>query len=419
MMSKWSRIILSKRALALLAVLALALSMAGAAVVMAQPGRPDPIRPPMGQLAQSGFLGIGIEDAEKGALITEVIANSAAERAGLLVGDVITAVNGKEVADAAALREVIGELRPRERVTLEVLRDGETITVEARLDRRPLMPRQFDFGADNLPFEFAPFQFRLDMNGTGLRFSADGWKIEALPEDSPLREAGLQVGDLITAFDGETFNPAGLMAYLADLEADTVELTVSRGDETLTLTVPTEALQEVFAPMGMNFRFEGMPFEFSIPDMRRGGMPFQAVPFAFGGGRLGVTFVMLDERVAAERGVDLTEGALVLDVLADSPAASAGLMAGDVITAVNGEPVDAERTLRDRLIAYEPGDTVTLTLVRGGETLTIDVTLDEPVVRESASLFGDLFPFDDLFSNIIPELRLPFRRTQPEVEPNV
>jgi len=104
MMSKWSRIILNKRTLTLLAVLALALSMVGAAAVMAQPGRPDPDRPPMGQLAQSGFLGIGIEDAEKGALITEVVANSAAERAGLLVGDVITAVNGKAVADAAALR---------------------------------------------------------------------------------------------------------------------------------------------------------------------------------------------------------------------------------------------------------------------------------------------------------------------------
>lgn len=412
MMNKWSRMIAGKQARALLVGLALALSVTGAAVVAAQPGRPDPIRPPMAQLAQSGFLGIGVEDADTGVLITEVLENSAAERAGLLVGDVITAVNGEAVADAAALRDVIGSLRPRERVTLEVLRDGETITVEARLDRRAAAPRGFDFGFGNIPFENLPFQFRMDMNGTELSFSADGWKIEALPEGSPLADAGLKVGDLITAVDGEARNPADLLTYLSGLEAETVELTVSRDEETLTLTVPVEALQSIFSPMGMGFRFEGMPFEFSIPDMEQGGMdfgfgrmPFQGMPFAFGNGRLGVTFVTLDEQIAAARGVELTEGALITDVLADSPAALAGLQAGDVITAVNGEPVDAERTLRDRMIAYEPGDTVSLTLVRGGETLTLEATLDEPVMMDVASMF----------QRMIPGMRF----STPQVQPNL
>jgi S1-C subfamily serine protease len=363
----------------------------------------------MAQLAQSGFLGISIDDADAGALITEVLANSAAERAGLLVGDVITAVNGEAIVDAAALRDAIGGLRPRESITLEVLRDGETVTVEARLDRRTISPRDLGFNFDfrGFPFDNIPFQFHMDTNGTALSFSADGWTVEALPEDSPLADAGLQVGDLITAVDGEALPPAELMAYLSGLEAETVELTVERDEESLTLTVPVEALQSVFKPMGMGFRFEEMPFEFSIPGMGRDGrgFRFEGMPFDYGSGRLGVTFVTLDEAVAAERGVELTEGALVVDVLADSPAALAGLQAGDVITAVNGEPVDAERTLRDRMIAYEPGDTVSLTLVRGGETLTLEATLDEPVMMDVASMF----------QSIIPGMRF----STPQIQPNL
>jgi S1-C subfamily serine protease len=401
--------IAGKRARALLVSSALALSVTGAAVVAAQPGRPDPVRPPMAQLAQSGFLGISIDDADAGALITEVLANSAAERAGLLVGDVITAVNGEAIVDAAALRDAIGGLRPRESITLEVLRDGETVTVEARLDRRTISPRDLGFNFDfrGFPFDNIPFQFHMDTNGTALSFSADGWTVEALPEDSPLADAGLQVGDLITAVDGEALPPAELMAYLSGLEAETVELTVERDEESLTLTVPVEALQSVFKPMGMGFRFEEMPFEFSIPGMGRDGrgFRFEGMPFDYGSGRLGVTFVTLDEAVAAERGVELTEGALVVDVLADSPAALAGLQAGDVITAVNGEPVDAERTLRDRMIAYEPGDTVSLTLVRGGETLTLEATLDEPVMMDVASMF----------QSIIPGMRF----STPQIQPNL
>ena len=413
MMRKWSRMLIRKRAWALLVSAALALSVMGAALVAAQPGRPDPMRPPMAQLAQSGFLGIGVEDADTGALITEVLANSAAERAGLMVGDVITAVNGEAVADAAALRDLIGGLRPRERVTLEVLRDGETVTVEARLDRRAPSPRDFGFNFDfrGFPFENVPFQFRMDTNGTALSLSAEGWTVEALPEDSPLADAGLQEGDVITAVDGEALVPGELLAYLANLEAESVELTVKRDGDSLTLTVPVEALRAVFSPMRMGFRFEGMPFEFSLPDIGRGGMDFGfgRMPFGSGGGRLGVTFVTLDEQSAAERGVALTEGALITDVLADSPAARAGLQVGDVITAVNGEPVDAERTLRDRMIAYEPGDTVALTLMRGGETLTLEVTLDEPVMMDVASLFEGL----------IPGMRFSIPQRQPQVQPNL
>jgi membrane-associated protease RseP (regulator of RpoE activity) len=100
----------------------------------------------------------------------------------------------------------------------------------------------------------------------------------------------------------------------------------------------------------------------------------------FQNGYLGVSFVTLNADVAAERGASLEDGALVVEVVAGSPAETAGLQANDIVTAVNGEPVDAERTLRDRLIAYEPGDTITLTIVRDGAEQDIEVTLGEQTV---------------------------------------
>jgi S1-C subfamily serine protease len=106
-------------------------------------------------------------------------------------------------------------------------------------------------------------------------------------------------------------------------------------------------------------------------------------------GRLGILSEQLTSEIAAELDVSVTEGAVVREVLADTPAAEVGLQANDIITAVNGEPVDAERTLLNRIIAYEPGDTITLTVLRGGETLELEVTLVEPQMEDwSGGIWG-------------------------------
>ena len=62
-------------------------------------------------------------------------------------------------------------------------------------------------------------------------------------------------------------------------------------------------------------------------------------------------------------------------VQAGSPAAKAGLQAGDVITAVNGTPVASINQFVATIANYAPGDTVTLTVNRGGSTKTIKLTL--------------------------------------------
>ena len=69
------------------------------------------------------------------------------------------------------------------------------------------------------------------------------------------------------------------------------------------------------------------------------------------------------------------QGAAIETVKSGTPAADAGLQAGDVVTAIDGQPVTNSDDLTAKISAHQPGDKVTLTVTRNGATKTIDVTL--------------------------------------------
>jgi S1-C subfamily serine protease len=62
-------------------------------------------------------------------------------------------------------------------------------------------------------------------------------------------------------------------------------------------------------------------------------------------------------------------------IIAGGPAAKAGLKEGDILTAIDGQPIDATHQLDVALLAHEPGDTVALTVRRGDRTVERDVKL--------------------------------------------
>jgi serine protease Do len=82
-----------------------------------------------------------------------------------------------------------------------------------------------------------------------------------------------------------------------------------------------------------------------------------------------------------------TSGALVGEVTPDSPAAHSGLKQGDIIVAVNGQPVEDANQLRSRIGVMDPNSTVTLKVRRNGSMQDVAVTLGEfPSKEERASL---------------------------------
>jgi hypothetical protein len=94
-----------------------------------------------------------------------------------------------------------------------------------------------------------------------------------------------------------------------------------------------------------------------MPFQRFRDLPFDELPFSFPEGDV--------------------SGVIVQHVVEDSPAESAGLQAGDVITALDGTPVESAQALTESIAGHTPGDVVTLTVVRlnDGNERQVDVTL--------------------------------------------
>jgi serine protease Do len=96
---------------------------------------------------------------------------------------------------------------------------------------------------------------------------------------------------------------------------------------------------------------------------------------------IGVYYQLVDAQVAADNDLPVDYGALIATadgsdpIFPDSPAQAAGLQAGDVIVAVDGEPVDGDHDLSSQIIPHRPGDTITLRVLRGNTTRTVSVTL--------------------------------------------
>jgi len=329
------------------------------------------------------FLGVSLEDADGGAIVAVVVEGSAAANAGLQAGDVITAVNGTSVTNVADTASAIGALSVGDDVTLDITRGSDTMTVTATLGEQPK-----DQGQPMNPFG----QGRGNRNqGFGFEYNEQDqtWTVTELAEGSPLYAAGLRQGDVITSVDGNTYDLAGLFQYIASLGKDaTVTLSITRDGATQDVQVPASDLIMAVGFGGMGGFFgrgngdgqNGIPFDFN-----------QMMPMfqnAYGNGFLGVAFQPIDADVAQANNLTVTEGALITEIVAGSPAETAGLLANDVVTAVNGEAVDEEHTLRDRLIAYEPDDVVTLSVLRDGATQDIEVTLGQPQTPEMGQFFN-------------------------------
>ncbi|HSR48411.1 MAG TPA: PDZ domain-containing protein [Anaerolineales bacterium] len=91
-------------------------------------------------LPATAYLGIAYEPADEGAAVGQVLDGSPAERAGLRVGDVITAVDGIQLVGPGQLRRLIQAHQPGDKVTLTILRGEDKQTVVVTLGSAPATP---------------------------------------------------------------------------------------------------------------------------------------------------------------------------------------------------------------------------------------------------------------------------------------
>jgi S1-C subfamily serine protease len=350
-----------KRTLTIAVVLVLSLATVG--VLTANASAPTPTPTAAQQTTGKGWLGVAIADSANGVTVQEVVSGSPADTAGLKVGDIIKAVDGTDVTTAQQLSDAIGAHAPGDQVTLSILSQGDTQPhdVSVTLGEAPAQT--------TTPQQTQPYraQGMLNLLGITAEWQNNGLLIQSIANNSPLKDSGLQAGDLITQIDGTPIAQAFPGILMQILRSDQVTVTVMR-----------------------NGQEQNIDITLNLPNLgigQAGVAPTQPT-------QLGVQYKMLTAAIAQQEGLSVNEGAEITQVFDNTPAATAGLQVGDIITAVDGNSVDQQHTLSQRLYSYAEGDKVTLTVLRSGQEMKIDVTLGpRPSLSQIAPGNGPYGPF--------------------------
>ena len=143
----------------------------------------------------------GVKDA-KGALVSDVSADSPAARAGMKSGDVVLEFNGKKVEDPSALARAVGVAKPGETAKLTVWRDRQQQTIEIKLGELPgerAVASADGAGKSGLGLTVQPVTpevaRQLDLK------NPSGVVVTRVEPSGPAAEAGLQRGDVIVEVD--------------------------------------------------------------------------------------------------------------------------------------------------------------------------------------------------------------------------
>jgi S1-C subfamily serine protease len=128
---------------------------------------------------------------QSGAVVTRMDTNSAAERAGLKIGDLLTTLNGSPVRDAADLRNKLGVLRVGDAVEMAALRNDKTVRIQATLTEPPTKILE----GNRLTPLFEGAVFTNGVSATGKK----GVQVATVNSASKAWNSGLREGDLITS----------------------------------------------------------------------------------------------------------------------------------------------------------------------------------------------------------------------------
>jgi serine protease Do len=170
--------------------------------------------PPQAAPENAGFLGVSLEEDQGGARITQVSPKSAAEKAGLKVGDVVTLIADTSIIDAETMVNTIQRHKPGDVVTIKIRRDGRPQEVKATLDKRPADPLD--------RFNRRDFQNRL---GSALSNRRGGFP-QVLQHDMALK-------------------PSECGGPVVDLDGKAVGINIARAGRVESYAIPAEAVRRL------------------------------------------------------------------------------------------------------------------------------------------------------------------------------
>jgi len=246
-----------------------------------------------------------------------------------------------------------------------------------------------------------------------------GVLVSEVVDDSPAATAGLEDGDVILEFDGAAIEGAGDLsqAVRKTSPGQEVELVVVREGEQQTVKIEIGERENsfVWTTKGGDFEFdEDFQFEHFGDDdgarviikrMHGDGDRMNVFISGLGEDRgyMGIHLDDLNEQLGEYFGVEDGEGALVTEVVADSPAAAAGLVAGDVIVKLGDEDIASAADIHTAMAGTEADQEIKLEIKRQGKGKSLDVKLGEmpeDVFKKHLQIIGE----DDEYHIVAPKM---------------
>ncbi|PAF46485.1 serine protease [Helicobacter sp. 12S02232-10] len=165
---------------------------------------------------ERGYLGVGIQDIsndlrgtygdKQGAVIISLEKDSPAKKAGLMVWDLITEVDGKKIKDAAELKNIIGSLSPNQKITLKYIRDKKEHTITITLaERKNSNKKEVTVPKGNMQGQLSGLKVETLTPQIRQRYKIpndiNGVIVSSVAENSAAEEAGFSQGDIISQIE--------------------------------------------------------------------------------------------------------------------------------------------------------------------------------------------------------------------------
>jgi serine protease Do len=170
-----------------------------------------------------------------GALVAKVVPDSAAAQAGIQVGDVILKFNGASILDAGQLSQRVGVMTPGDKATLEIWRDGKSLSLTATIGNAAKMASASEASGDSAPAALGLVLRPLNPEERQQAGVPGGLVVE----DSRGRaaEAGIQPGDVVLSVDGTPVQSVAQLRKMLREHDKQIALLIQRGDARLFVPV--------------------------------------------------------------------------------------------------------------------------------------------------------------------------------------
>ena len=175
-------------------------------------------------------------DIDSGALVTNVLPDSAAERAGIQVSDVITELDGERINSSRELRNRVGLMRRNEEINLVLLRDGEEISLDAVIGGENGMAGGNESrSANSRTFRGAQLRNLTAQDDLG---ADSGVVVDELSPQSRAAAAGLRAGDVITSVNRQPVADLSEFNEVIENGGRFTAMTIIRDSREMLLLVP-------------------------------------------------------------------------------------------------------------------------------------------------------------------------------------